>query len=99
MNIVRIDVLDGRGSIDVAVVDLIDAQRLRAFVSDAAKAMNATQAKDEHIDTLRGALREIDARLKKCAAIPASAHEAYDTYYRGIVEEALDQTSTEGEAP
>lgn len=35
------------------------------------------------------ALRELDKRLKECAETPASAADAYDSFYRGMVADAL----------
>lgn len=58
MNIVEIDVLDGRGLIQIAVNDMIDATRLHKFIADATKAFDL-------VETL-----QIQARKKvECADI------------------------------
>lgn len=46
-------------------------------------------AMEDKNERLRAALTALDERLKECANIPASAADAYDTFYREMVMEAL----------
>ena len=51
------------------------------------------QEERERLDVKAGAcveaLRELDKRLRECSAIPASAADAYDSFYRDMVLAAL----------
>ena len=51
------------------------------------------QEERERLDVKAGAcveaLRELDKRLRECSAIPASAADAYDSFYRDMVSKAL----------
>lgn len=44
---------------------------------------------EREIERLRAALTALDVRLKECADIPATAADAYDTFYREMVADAL----------
>ena len=68
--------------------------------SDAADEIEHLAAsKDQHFqqamlngakaNELRFVLLALDERLKECSSIPASAADAYDSYYRDMVAEAL----------
>jgi hypothetical protein len=41
------------------------------------------------------ALIDLDARLRECGALH-TAEDAYDSFYRGIVEEAIRRATGEG---
>lgn len=60
-----------------------DAEDMTAY-ADAARAPLVARVAE-----LEGALRAIDARLRLCATVPATAAEAYDSYFQGIVSDAL----------
>ena len=50
MQIIKIDVQDGRGEIEVAVADYFEVQRLLRYIADAAAALDSSDFRIEYSD-------------------------------------------------